>query len=144
MSSFFCEHCGASIQDTPQGYVTGCKHYPLKGEPRPMSERDKEPRIGETLYNLANKTWPKPASPEPVERTAKTKFGIEQATILFEGDELFYIKGQPHKCWHCGDDTNWASINFEGAGFCSQECCRAKWDEYFKACAETEGGAGDE
>jgi len=29
MSSFLCEHCGASILDTPIGYITGCKHYPL-------------------------------------------------------------------------------------------------------------------
>ena len=29
MNSFFCEHCGAHILDTPIGYITGCKHYPL-------------------------------------------------------------------------------------------------------------------
>lgn len=30
MSSFFCPHCGKSIIDTPNGYVTGCEHYPLE------------------------------------------------------------------------------------------------------------------
>lgn len=28
MSSFNCEHCGAPIIDTPNGYATGCIHYP--------------------------------------------------------------------------------------------------------------------
>jgi hypothetical protein len=30
MSSFICADCGAEILDTPQGYITGCPHYPLK------------------------------------------------------------------------------------------------------------------
>lgn len=30
MSSFYCEHCGAEILDSPTGYTTGCKHYPLE------------------------------------------------------------------------------------------------------------------
>lgn len=28
MSNFICEKCGAIIVDTPEGYITGCKHYP--------------------------------------------------------------------------------------------------------------------
>ena len=28
MSSFICEKCGAEILDSPQGYITGCAHYP--------------------------------------------------------------------------------------------------------------------
>lgn len=30
MSSFYCEKCGEAIIDTPRGYITGCKHYPLE------------------------------------------------------------------------------------------------------------------
>lgn len=30
MSSFLCEHCGEIISDTPNGYVTGCPHYPIE------------------------------------------------------------------------------------------------------------------
>ncbi len=29
MSSFYCEKCNKAIIDTPVGYITGCKHYPL-------------------------------------------------------------------------------------------------------------------
>ena len=33
MSSFYCEHCGALIADTPAcGYITGCEHYPMEGK----------------------------------------------------------------------------------------------------------------
>ena len=28
MSHFNCEHCGTAIIDTPDGYITGCEHYP--------------------------------------------------------------------------------------------------------------------
>ena len=30
MGNFKCEHCGAAIFDSPRGYITGCKHYPLE------------------------------------------------------------------------------------------------------------------
>lgn len=30
MSSFNCGYCGTPILDSPTGYTTGCKHYPLK------------------------------------------------------------------------------------------------------------------
>lgn len=40
MSSFYCEHCGTAIEDTPRGYVTGCEHYPLeKIDPAPEAKR---------------------------------------------------------------------------------------------------------
>lgn len=29
MSNFVCDICGASILDSPDGYVTGCEHWPL-------------------------------------------------------------------------------------------------------------------
>ena len=29
MSNFQCEFCGAIIEDSPSGYVTGCPHWPL-------------------------------------------------------------------------------------------------------------------
>ncbi len=28
MSSFYCDKCKKAIIDTPQGYITECKHYP--------------------------------------------------------------------------------------------------------------------
>ena len=30
MSSFQCLICKTNIIDTPKGYITGCKHYPLE------------------------------------------------------------------------------------------------------------------
>ena len=38
MSSFLCEHCNANIIDTPNGYVTECKHYPLSKEQRKLAK----------------------------------------------------------------------------------------------------------
>lgn len=29
MSNFKCEQCGADCIDSPAGYITGCKHYPV-------------------------------------------------------------------------------------------------------------------
>ena len=28
MSNFQCEKCGTICYDTPNGYITGCEHYP--------------------------------------------------------------------------------------------------------------------
>lgn len=30
MSHFICEHCGAHIVDSPTGYLSGCRHYPME------------------------------------------------------------------------------------------------------------------
>lgn len=30
MSNFHCKHCGTAIVDTPNGYITGCEHYPIE------------------------------------------------------------------------------------------------------------------
>lgn len=30
MSSFYCERCGKAIIDTPQGYISSCKHYKIE------------------------------------------------------------------------------------------------------------------
>ena len=30
MSHFICEHCGAHIIDSPKGYLSGCRHYPME------------------------------------------------------------------------------------------------------------------
>jgi hypothetical protein len=43
VSSFHCPECGTAILDTPQGYITGCEHYPpepfvLKPEKETMAE----------------------------------------------------------------------------------------------------------
>ena len=29
MSNFTCEHCDATIIDSPFGYISGCRHYPV-------------------------------------------------------------------------------------------------------------------
>lgn len=42
MSSFICEHCGALILDTPQGYVTECEHYPMEALPIPRFLMDRQ------------------------------------------------------------------------------------------------------
>jgi hypothetical protein len=34
MASFTCEKCGKDILDSPQGYMTGCVHYPLENRTR--------------------------------------------------------------------------------------------------------------
>ena len=33
MSNFQCEKCGVILYDSPQGYTTGCEHYPLVDTP---------------------------------------------------------------------------------------------------------------
>ena len=30
MSNFLCPDCGATIIDSPKGYETGCKHFPVE------------------------------------------------------------------------------------------------------------------
>ena len=51
--------------------------------------------------------------------------------ISFEGSLLFRspIKA---RCWHCREFTHWIDINFE-AYLCSEECERAKWQEFKEA-----------
>ncbi len=47
--------------------------------------------------------------------------------------ESCIVKGcVPRPCWHCGAATVWYEINF-GAFLCSEECVKAKWDEYAAA-----------
>ena len=29
MASFHCDHCGTRIMDSPNGYITECKHWPI-------------------------------------------------------------------------------------------------------------------
>ena len=40
MSSFYCEKCGTAIIDSPNGYITGCEHYPtaLQAENKRLRE----------------------------------------------------------------------------------------------------------
>ena len=35
MSNFKCPECGAVCIDSPNGYVTGCEHYPVDVKPVP-------------------------------------------------------------------------------------------------------------
>lgn len=43
MSSFYCEKCGKAILDSPNGYTTGCEHYPLEK----FKKKYKYPKIEE-------------------------------------------------------------------------------------------------
>lgn len=48
MSSFYCEHCGAPITDSENGYITFCPHYPkIEKEPETVDDLKK-------LFNLLN------------------------------------------------------------------------------------------
>ena len=44
MSNFTCEHCAAAILDSPEGYVTGCPHYPVFNKPVVVSLRQPAPK----------------------------------------------------------------------------------------------------
>ncbi len=69
---------------------------------------------------------------------SKTFFTSDGGHIEFEGSEL--IKGnEPGACWHCGCPTRWVDTNFQ-ALLCSEECSRAKWEEYFKEDLVSLGG----
>ena len=41
MSNFICEKCGKEIIDSPDGYVTGCEHYPVSDLVRLENELNK-------------------------------------------------------------------------------------------------------
>lgn len=43
MSHFQCEKCGKICYDTPNGYITGCEHYPaeLKAVDKPKKKEKK-------------------------------------------------------------------------------------------------------
>lgn len=47
MSNFQCEKCGAICYDTPNGYITGCEHYPVNKIKRPT--RIKESQVFKPL-----------------------------------------------------------------------------------------------
>lgn len=40
------------------------------------------------------------------------------------------------KCWHCGEETEWLDLSFQ-TWMCSEECYKAKWDEYWEASAKS-------
>ena len=42
MSNFQCEKCGKNIIDSPTGYITGCKHYPITEFGVPNSNRERK------------------------------------------------------------------------------------------------------
>lgn len=56
MSSFVCEKCGELIVDTPDGYITGCKHYPLS-EKNILSPNMKGRINHEQLREIAEKVF---------------------------------------------------------------------------------------
>lgn len=53
MSSFYCAVCGASIIDTPDGYVTGCEHHPLTPPEKKESEMMKPCEQNKGYYAIA-------------------------------------------------------------------------------------------
>lgn len=69
MSTFACEHCGVIIQDTPNGYVTHCEHYPADspsevdfGPQRGPSSLSKVAAECRSLHELLKATEP-PSAP---------------------------------------------------------------------------------
>lgn len=42
MSNFQCEKCGTICYDTPNGYITGCEHYPADLNETPEFKKIKE------------------------------------------------------------------------------------------------------
>ena len=54
MSSFLCDKCGKAIQDTPYGYVTGCKHYPLKNKNLDKAKKYKFDELIKGMKELYN------------------------------------------------------------------------------------------
>jgi len=61
---------------------------------------------------------------------------IYQHSIFLDAHEFegsFIIKGNKlAPCWHCKELTFWVDGNFQ-AYLCSEECQRAKWEEFIKA-----------
>lgn len=39
MSNFICEKCGVEIIDSPNGYMTGCEHYPIEQQTTPQDKQ---------------------------------------------------------------------------------------------------------
>ena len=42
MSNFKCEKCGTACYDTPNGYITGCEHYPADIKRKNLPQRLKD------------------------------------------------------------------------------------------------------
>lgn len=40
MSNFTCEKCGTVLIDGPNGYITGCEHYPIENEKSNLFKQD--------------------------------------------------------------------------------------------------------
>lgn len=40
VSSFSCEKCGSDCIDTPNGYITGCEHYPITAMGKRLSDNE--------------------------------------------------------------------------------------------------------
>lgn len=55
------------------------------------------------------------------------------AEALDEPDASICKFSSARPCWHCGAMTTWADIDF-GAWLCSEECLKAKWEEFKEAC----------
>ena len=50
MSNFICKKCGTMIQDTPNGYVTECEHYPIYRVLERIKESDDRENLEFLIY----------------------------------------------------------------------------------------------
>jgi hypothetical protein len=50
----------------------------------------------------------------------------------FEGDTIMYVDDAHGSCAVCGDSCKFVSLSFQ-TWFCSEECNRKMWQEYFEA-----------
>lgn len=57
-----------------------------------------------------------------------------EAKYLEQVEHSIIKAGGSYPCWHCGQPTSFADIDF-GAPICSEECSRAKNDEFWEACS---------
>jgi len=92
MSSFNCEHCGEAIIDTPNGFITGCEHYPegrrmkKKGGPKKyeIEYKLREPsKVRGTLFDRFTE-WQS-------YRKYKTKTQRDQALQALNNKDKFFI-----------------------------------------------------
>ena len=60
MSNFDCQKCGKEIIDSTNGYITGCRHWPMIKKPKKSSceksNRNQSTPLGQLKSN-ANDRW---------------------------------------------------------------------------------------
>ena len=94
MSNFKCEKCGTVCYDTPNGYITGCEHYPVDTKrENALKELTKQAEeLG--LYDMTDNPMIK-----------NNKLNIIKSICFFCGNSFaarFPKTGDSVTCPHCG------------------------------------------